>query len=113
MKAAAKRPADSSLTSLVNLKHVMSTYLMGDGCDDSHVGGPCGQSTEAGSKKYTDVTDVNRQVDGPQKIVYDTASRHQARVDSPADDTSQWIPCCGIKPVPEFLLPASDIVKWS
>jgi hypothetical protein len=69
-----------------------------------HVCCPGCQRAKTGSKKYTDIPYVNREVEIMQHIVNDPASSHQAGVYGTANDTAQGVPSGGVEPVPEFLL---------
>jgi hypothetical protein len=68
-----------------------------------HVSCPGCQGAKTGSKKYTDIPYVNREVEIMQHIVDDPASSHQAWVYGTANDTAQGVPSGGVEPVPEFL----------
>ena len=43
---------------------------------DLHIGRPCSKSTESWSKKDTNISDINREVDPVEDVVDDTAGRH-------------------------------------
>jgi hypothetical protein len=70
----------------------------------SHVSCPGCQGAKTRSKKYTNIANVNREVEVMQHIVNDPASSHQAGVYGTANDTAQGVPSGGVEPVPKFLL---------
>jgi hypothetical protein len=70
---------------------------------DIHVGCPSCEGAETRCEEYTDIPYVDGKVKRMQDVVYDTTSCHKARIYRTTDNTAQWIPCCGVEPVPEFL----------
>jgi len=70
---------------------------------DLHVSGPGGKGAEARSEHNADIAYVNGEAKGMQDVVDDATGRHKARINRSADDPTQWVPCRGVKPIPEFL----------
>ena len=104
MNAAARRPELSSFISLVNLaKRVSKQALPRHAHSNVHVRGPCSERAETRGEQYTNVTNVDRKVEGMEDVVNDAACGHQSRVDGTADDTSERVPCGMVEPVPERL----------
>lgn len=52
-------------------------------------------------QKHTHVAHIDGDVEDVQQFVNYSSRNHQARVDGPADDSAEWIPCAIIKPVQE------------
>lgn len=68
-----------------------------------HIGCPGGEGTEAWSEENADIPYVDREVKRMQNVVDDATGCHKARIYRATDDSTQWVPCRGVKPVPEFL----------
>jgi hypothetical protein len=69
----------------------------------SHIGCPGREGTEARSEENADILYVDGEVKSMQSIVDDAAGRHKTRINCAADNSAQWVPYRGVKPVPEFL----------
>lgn len=69
----------------------------------SHIGGPGRKGTESRSEENTDIPYVDGEVKSVQSIVDNATGCHKTRIYRAADNSAQWVPCRGIKPVPEFL----------
>lgn len=72
--------------------------------NDLHIGRPGSKRRESGSEKDANISNVHREVEPVKDIVDHAAGRHQTRIDGASDDTAKRVPCCRVKPVPEFLL---------
>ena len=65
--------------------------------------GEGGEGTKSGGEHNADVPDIDRNSNSPEEVIYDTAGGHQTRINGSSNNTTQRVPCCRIKPVPEFL----------
>ena len=71
--------------------------------NNTHVGRPCGEGTETRGEEHANVTNIDREVEGMENVVDDTARGHETRVDGATDYTSQRVPRSVIEPIPERL----------
>ena len=69
----------------------------------SHIGCPSREGTKARSEENANIPYVDGEVKRMQNIVDDATGCHKARIYRATDNSTQWVPCCGVKPVPEFL----------
>ena len=70
---------------------------------DSHVSRPSSKGTESWCKEDTDVTDIDRKIQGVENVVYDATGGHETWIYGTSYDTSKRIPRGRVKPVPECL----------
>lgn len=54
-------------------------------------------------QQHAHVSDIDRQVDRVQGPVNDGRGCHEARVDRPTNDTTQWVPSPIVEPVQEII----------
>jgi len=65
------------------------------------------QTGETRREEHTDVADVNGHVDPLEEAPDETSGHHETGVDGATDGTSERVPCCWVKPVPELLFRVS------
>lgn len=58
---------------------------------------------ESWCQKDTDVSDVHRNVECVQHIVYAARCEHQAWIHGAPHNAAQWVPCSFIEPVQEIV----------
>jgi hypothetical protein len=109
MNAAANNPVDSSAISQVNLVSLNQTPNTARNHRDLQVRRDRSQPRERRREHHTHIPDIHGEVQPVQDVVDDARGDHQARVDGPADDSAERVPCCWVEPVPEFLVTGREL----